>query len=492
MITRVSNVWKNRVLALGLVLVLLVVVGRIAMRLIVDTDEAYYLLAGQQLIDGALPYRDFFFPQMPLSAIVFGAWQGLVGRGFVAGRLLGAALVVAIVMVTVQSVRSRVDRRTALVAVGYLVLCAWAVTWMVRAKTYGLSALLILLAVHAAARPDHSPWSDRLSGLFVGLAVCARLLLAPLAVVLVLAPWLRRGDGKSALRASVRVALGAVLGLLPAFGLWAMDPKAFWFNNVTYHALRSGGPSLVEDWDQKGRVLLQGFGFGSWPGCTPMVVMAGLCALGLWTFWRRAEQRHLLVYPVAMLVVHATSYLPSPVYVQYFTVGVPLCIVGAALWVASQTPVWRRAFWLGLVPSALLFLARDASDLFFHADVKTPAALDAVGAMVRRATEPSDTVAANWELGLVAAERRMLPCSDNVFARRPLPGLPRAEAAEHHLCTYTQLGRAVLGGDVRAYVSVGWEQPHLESRLEAAGWRAIDARLATVWIAPKVEPDRAR
>jgi len=47
------------------------------------TDELkYYLPAALMMREGLIPYRDFFFPQMPLSAIFFiptstGGWSGL-------------------------------------------------------------------------------------------------------------------------------------------------------------------------------------------------------------------------------------------------------------------------------------------------------------------------------------------------------------------------------------------------------------------------------
>lgn len=42
----------------------LVVFSLIAAFRLVDGDEGYYLIASMRVLEGAVPYRDFFYPQM--------------------------------------------------------------------------------------------------------------------------------------------------------------------------------------------------------------------------------------------------------------------------------------------------------------------------------------------------------------------------------------------------------------------------------------------
>src|SRR5438034_1996854 len=46
---------------------------------LVDGDEGTYLLVSRLVIEGQLPYHDFYYPQMFLLPYVYGAWMTLVG-----------------------------------------------------------------------------------------------------------------------------------------------------------------------------------------------------------------------------------------------------------------------------------------------------------------------------------------------------------------------------------------------------------------------------
>ncbi|MEN8184892.1 MAG: hypothetical protein ABFS46_20415, partial [Myxococcota bacterium] len=58
----------------------------------VDGDEGYYLMAARLVLEGGVPYRDFFFPQMPLLPYVYAAWLELLGASWYAGRALSVLL----------------------------------------------------------------------------------------------------------------------------------------------------------------------------------------------------------------------------------------------------------------------------------------------------------------------------------------------------------------------------------------------------------------
>src|SRR5438132_465365 len=63
---------------------------------LVDGDEGTYLLVSRLVIEGQLPYHDFYYPQMFLLPYVYGAWMTLVGYSWYGARLLSAFFSVAL------------------------------------------------------------------------------------------------------------------------------------------------------------------------------------------------------------------------------------------------------------------------------------------------------------------------------------------------------------------------------------------------------------
>src|SRR2546421_5101843 len=75
---------------------------------LVDGDEGTYLLVSRLVVEGQLPYHDFFYPQMFLLPYVYGGWMKLVGYSWYGARLLSAVFSVMLGLL--------VYRQTALVA----------------------------------------------------------------------------------------------------------------------------------------------------------------------------------------------------------------------------------------------------------------------------------------------------------------------------------------------------------------------------------------
>src|ERR671935_3245744 len=62
----------------------------------VDGDEGVYAYASRLAVHGHLPYRDFFYEQMPLLPYVYGAWIGVFGESWYAARSLSALAAAAV------------------------------------------------------------------------------------------------------------------------------------------------------------------------------------------------------------------------------------------------------------------------------------------------------------------------------------------------------------------------------------------------------------
>src|SRR5207247_743279 len=116
-----------------------------------NADEGWYLYAGRLVWRGNLPYRDFAFPQMPLTAYVYGLPQ-TIHASLTLGRVTSMVFGVAAVALFVR-VAWRQAGPAAGAAVG-LLLAAFPVGGyhLQLTKTYALTA--VLLADVTAARYD--------------------------------------------------------------------------------------------------------------------------------------------------------------------------------------------------------------------------------------------------------------------------------------------------------------------------------------------------
>src|SRR5207237_124563 len=71
------------------------VFGPLAVFRFVDGDEGVYAYASRLALHGHVPYRDFFYEQMPLLPYVYGAWIGVLGGSWYTIRSLSALLGIA-------------------------------------------------------------------------------------------------------------------------------------------------------------------------------------------------------------------------------------------------------------------------------------------------------------------------------------------------------------------------------------------------------------
>jgi hypothetical protein len=293
---------------------------------LIDPDEGFMLIAAQLVLDGRVPYRDFFFQQMPLTPYVTAGWMALTGVSWESGRLLSAVLATLTGVLVVGEVRRLLGSTWwALVAMVLFAFSAMGTGWLATAKTYALSTLLLTASVVVISRAR-----GRLGWLFVaavclGATVEARLFLAvPVGGLLLLAMWQNRSP-----RAWLAVLGGFGLALLPALGFLLMAPDAFLFDNLGYHTSRTTA-GFIGAPRQKLAVVagLLGFDRGdefvsvfNWQ--LPLLLLGTLAS----SVWLLRQKRQLSAPMVAVALVAAVSILPTPSFSQYFVVLLPPAII---------------------------------------------------------------------------------------------------------------------------------------------------------------------
>lgn len=317
-------------------------------------DEGFYLMAARLVMEGQVPYRDFFYPQMPLVPYVFGLWHLVAGESWRAARTGAALLAFAAYALTALYTARRSG-----FAAGVLtfLLCGLAIilqAWIPTAQTDSVSAPLMMAAACALQRAAPA-WA----GLFAGLTVLSRLTLAPVVPIFFL--WGVATSGAATRgRAALSFLQGLLVPVLIGVAFLAFDPENFYHNNLGYHLQRS---TLTDEEGSFKRLLVlrillglrDGSGIGEWQ--FRFILYSALLHSALRVRRGGLKAVDPLVWLGAVLfVIHLT---PKPTYLQYFCiVALPLFPAAAALWCGAFRLLAMRANvrWLQPVGIALLVM----------------------------------------------------------------------------------------------------------------------------------------
>ncbi len=468
----------------------LIVVGALALALfswigqrrIVDDDEGYYLLAGQAVFDGLVPYRDFFFPQMPLSAYLYGAWQWAVGVGIAPARYLtagfGAATAVLVFHAARRSAGSAGGITATLLFLGHLLV----LEWMTTVKTHPPMIFFTMATLVVLTGGELSPRRALAAGLLAGVAFAFRLTLAPLFLVVASTVCWRAPLRSRSLGAA---AGGCSVAMLGVSAVAASHPARFWFGNLGYHALRYPGDGWVKDAGQKWRALdlmLNPLNLSDADGVglqTLLLLVA--TASSVWLL----EDRSSRAFSITVGLLFLVGLLPSPVWTQYATVIIaPAAVVAAHVLHALPSKARRLAhvllgvYLLAAIPG---FSAKVVATPV-HA---RPVALDDVGRLLASATTENGVVAGHFAGYLVAADRPILAPARSQFSR--LAAARLSPEARKHFGVETDLDMEtrLLAGEADA-IAFGWIiVPRTALALRDAGWTAFgQVSGVPVWVRP--------
>ena len=381
----------------------------------------------------------------------------------------------------------RGGRPAALLAVALFAshLLVWE--WITTVKTHAVTMLLVTSAVVVACGDRMTAARSAAAGALAGAAIASRLLVVPVLIGVAVALALRPEPARTRARWAAAAAVGCLSSLLPVFLLCAASPSSFWFDNITYHAIRHGGDALVEDVAQKlesARTLFLAPLFVARPDSTGLQTTA-LFAVTLIAL-RRAGRTRLDVALCAMtLGLLCAAFLPSPVWTQYFAVLIAPCAIVSGGWLGQVWPSRRALVALLAGAYALSAVPAFQDRLTNQPEVLRPAQFDAVGRAVANVTRKDDRVAAHFPAYLVASDRPVLDAADNQFARLYSDRVPPEIRRRHHLHTEAELRDALLAQRARAFVVGQFVVPETALALRDSGWRRVASLPgASVWVPP--------
>jgi hypothetical protein len=452
----------------------------------VDGDEGYYLLSSELVVDGALPYRDFMYTQMPLLPYLYGAWTAAAGDGWLAARVLSVVFAVALGVVLFQFALRRFGRALAALGAALYVFSGFGFAWFPTVKTYAAATFFLFSALALAdRRPATSRGAWLAAGVLAALATDMRLIFAATVPAFAWAAMSVAEPG-TRLRALRPFGAGFGIGISPALLFLALDPGRFLFDNLGYHAFRSS-EGLVGDFRQKGRVAANLLGIGTPDGGLPQFLLLTLAAAAAVIVLRGLGRPFPLSLAIAALL-GAASFLPTPTYPQYFVTVVPFLVVGilelaagVRSWVGARGDrVLLRACGGALGAFVAVYLLLAPVDIYrythLHSDDRI-GDIERVAAVVDRHTSPGEAVLSAWPGYLYGSGAVQLPGMENDFAPAIASSLSEDRARHYRLLTARGVEQAIASHRVRVVVFKLWHYqtpvPDWEGALRRAGYRIV-------------------
>ena len=291
LIERIERAHAAIVYGLLAVLLAAVFVPMSLLRL-VDGDEGTYLLVSRLVVEGQVPYHDFFYPQMFLLPYVYGAWMKLVSYSWYGARVLSAVFSIALgLLVCRQAARLAGARRWGVLAVVLFTFSSLAFGWYPLVKTFVLPTLFLFAAY--AVLSSASRWRWVASGVLIGLA----------------------------------------LALLPNELFFLIEPRTFLFNIVGNQVIRSDFGLL--GWvEQRVGVVEQLLAINRADGVTSFqFLLLFLLNLTSWVSSALLREQPSLVSTIVLSLL-LISLAPTPVYTQYFCIPIPFLVVNAVVFLA--------------------------------------------------------------------------------------------------------------------------------------------------------------
>jgi hypothetical protein len=338
---------------------------------VLDWDESTFILMGQGILDGLLPYDTLWELKPPLVFVFFAAAISLFGHTIVAIRVAGYVWITVAAYLTYRSAYAVTSQTRASILAAVLFITMLS-ELSPEVMTESLALLPLIGALLLLLTTERTMTTCFFAGVFMGTAGMFRTNLAYLAVLvglyIVLYPPMV-GITRSIARGFIYVAGGMTVILITAIPYIVGHRLDLWLENVFWVPLKYSEyqRSLANAW----ALALEAFGVGV-PDFSLSVFLLG-CVLwigglyGTWlcfSRWRELSQpakNRAVVVLIFLLGSTASVFLTGPAYSHFLVQLIPWFAIFAAFALARQ-PANRRlvvelSAFLLMILSTVLFVS---------------------------------------------------------------------------------------------------------------------------------------
>jgi 4-amino-4-deoxy-L-arabinose transferase-like glycosyltransferase len=484
---------------------------------LINGDEGYYLLASRLVLEGRVPYLDFFYPQAPLLPYVYGLWMKIAGLSWFSARTLSALLTAVLGLL----IYDHVCRETRNWIAGVAAIILFCSSTLIVAsfpivKTYSLSTFFLFASYSAIARLSREElpsWLLVIAGILFGLSVDTRLYMAGVTPIFLWWIFYHSKARNSNVSNSVFAFLGGfAVGLAPCLILFIAFPEGFLFDNLGYHAIRSGA-GLIGDWKQKLNIVLSVTFYHQDNGV--QFTFLSIVSFFSVVMSRKRASVPLLAFLIA-LVIGAISLLPTPSFDEYFCVCMPFLIVAAVCGITEyvvslHTRPPTRIIALAVIVVLAAFAASSAPSLrryLFRGGINgvwnvadapnwTLTGVSAVSHAIDQLAAPNERVASFWPGYIFSSKAEPYPRFENDFGWLITTKLTPDQRAKFKIGALADIDAAFSAHTPRIVVVGNNENGGLSSTseyvkaLQADGYtaaRTIGATSIFMYSAPNPQP----
>ena len=373
-------------------------------------DEGWYLYTSKLILQGALPYQDIAYTQMPLISYVYGVLQ-IVQPSIYLGRLTSIILSLGTLWLGVATARRCADARAGAIAALLFAVFAFGIYFNSIVKTYALVSFFFVATLFVLSSHLQDTWKYPLAVLFALASVMVRItaiaFVAPILVyVLIAAPGWKT-------RALILLECAAAALLIGFFLL--PDWQAARWGLLDSHLRHWAGAGISTQINyilsQRLTDIVQNFG-----------LVLVLFVAAIYFIWRaqglaRTLRDHLAIWIAVLgLGLFAAAHLVNGLWSVEYIVPAETALLPIVAIVLSKVygilENQSRVFLQGTLLAVLLLLPLTES--IQHVDItgrRLPLAeVDDIAAFIVQHTQPTDKVLALEALSAVVnANRSVLP-----------------------------------------------------------------------------------
>lgn len=386
-------------------------------------DAGFYLDAARRVMQGEMPYRDFFYVQGPVYPYVYGLPLQWLGLNVFHARLLSLFWgVLALLLAARTAYRNGGGTTGAVIALAALATVPAHAYFFTAVKLYALAGFFLMAAFDVLSRPRPGTARYAAAAVLAILAAATRLTLVPAAVLLILTVIVHSVKYRRTIPWTALVAAGVSAAALSLPFLIA-DREAVLYNLIGIHTSAASGPYLFS-FAKQIRVLAKLVVF--YP-----LLSIGFAGIVIAVFKGRLRWKQFGLMDGAMLAVIGTV-TAAHLSANWFSMGYQSVLMPlTAAWIGGllgRSMGFRGIGRTSLVLAAAAALVAGAAGWRQHVwrfDVSAMRSLAFIGEVIEKQVPPSRTVAACNAVFALQAHRR----PTGAFGGAPFTYTPRWDDA---------------------------------------------------------------
>lgn len=307
----------------------------ISLNRLIARDEGFYIIAGELILEGFIPYKDFFFPQMPFTALFFAFCMKVFGISWFVARGVCGIIYFLAGSTLFFYIKSKFNLKLAFFSLIAISFSPMAFPWFPILKSYAFVILLLLvifITIEHLKNNIKTLSTFNIHSILFFIGICFGFLGLVRLYFLGILPviFLHLYETKNTkVKDYFYFCLGTITALSPAIILFFIDYKNFIFNNLGYHLVRAQTP-IDAALTTKIASILKILGLNtSMYLSQPQMIITYLMPIiwGIFYFFRIKKTHHIYFPIVYTIWICMLNSMPSPTYLQYHCCIIPFIII---------------------------------------------------------------------------------------------------------------------------------------------------------------------